>query len=476
MDLRQFIAEIERMGELEVIQDADPHLEMGAITELSAEEQGKALLFDRIKGFPEGYRIITNFISTAHRLGVAMGFPADIRNVELIRSLKDAFRDLKPIDPVYVSDGPVTENVYRDGEVDLLKFPAPRWHEYDGGRYFGTGDMVVQKHPEEGWVNVGTYRTQLHDKETVALNIAPGNHGAVIRQAYWAKGKACPVAVVLGCHPRVWIPSLLGFPWGVEEYSLAGGLLGKPLELVRGEYTGLPVPADAEMVIEGDCPPPEVDARDEGPFGEWPGYYGRGVHKEAVIKVKRIMHRNNPIILGAPPLKPPLGVSGAMRAAHVWMELEKLGIPGIKGMWNMRSGGSKLLHVIAIEQKYAGHAMQVAMAAMSGTEGARHGKFTVIVDDDIDPSDDAEVLWAIATRCDPATSIQVIRDCWSSPLEPTLTREKKASGDITNSRAIILACRPYYWKKDFPRVNRASDELRRATFNKWRRLFSRASI
>lgn len=112
------------------------------------------------------------------------------------------------------------------------------------------------------------------------------------------------------------------------------------------------------------------------------------------------------------------------------------------------------------------------MAAMAGTEGARHGKFTIIVDDDIDPSNDEEVLWAIATRCDPATSIEIIRDCWSSPLEPTLTREKKASGDITNARAIILACRPYHWKKDFPRVNRASDELRRATYQKWQRLFA----
>lgn len=190
-----------------------------------------------------------------------MGFAPDIHNVELIRSLKDAFRDLKPVDPVYVSEGPVLENTFTDSDVDLFKFPSPKWHEYDGGRYLGTGDMVIMKHPEEGWINVGAYRTQLHDKDTLALNIAPGNHGAVIRQAYWARGKPCPVAVVFGCHPRIWIPSLLGFPWGMEEYTIAGALMGKPLQLIKGSYTGLPILADAEIAIEGDCPPPEVDSR-----------------------------------------------------------------------------------------------------------------------------------------------------------------------------------------------------------------------
>lgn len=140
-----------------------------------------------------------------------MGFAPDIHNVELIRSLKDAFRDLKPVDPVYVSEGPVLENTFTDSDVDLFKFPSPKWHEYDGGRYLGTGDMVIMKHPEEGWINVGAYRTQLHDKDTLALNIAPGNHGAVIRQAYWAGGKPCPG----GCSLRVPPPDMDTFAAGI---------------------------------------------------------------------------------------------------------------------------------------------------------------------------------------------------------------------------------------------------------------------
>ena len=137
----------------------------------------------------------------------------------------------------------------------------------------------------------------------------------------------------------------------------------------------------------------------------------------------------------------------------------------------MKAGGSKYLTTISIEQKYAGHANQVAMAAMAGSEGAHFGRFIIVVDDDIDPTNDEDVLWAMATRCDPATAIQVINNCWGSPLDPLLSPEKRARGDFTNSRAVILAVRPYYWRKDFPPVSRASDELREETLKKWKALF-----
>ncbi len=473
LDLRPFLDQLKVLNELETVEGADWNLEIGTLTELCTERRGKALLFDRIKGYPPGYRVIPNLIATPRRLAAAMGFSPDIGHVDLVRAIKNKFKDLKPIPPRVQASGPVMENVFREGDLDLLKFPAPKWHEYDGGRYLGTGDMVIMKDPKDGWINAATYRTQVHDRDTLGLNIAPGNQGDIIRQAYWAQDKPCPIAVVYGIHPRVWIPAFLAFPWGVEEMGVAGALLGEPLRVITGEYTGLPIPADSEIAIEGDYLPPSAGTREEGPFAEWPGYYASGSRVQPVIKVKRIMHRNNPIINGAPPLRPPSNSCGTniMRAANIWAELERLGIPGIKGVWNMDSGGRMLLTVISIEQKYAGHAKQVAMGAMSGVEGGRHGKFTIVVDDDIDPANDEDVLWAMATRCDPATSIEVITGCWGDFLEASLSPEKRANGDITNGRAIILACRPYHWRKDFPRVNRASDELRSRTLRKWPELF-----
>lgn len=113
------------------------------------------------------------------------------------------------------------------------------------------------------------------------------------------------------------------------------------------------------------------------------------------------------------------------------------------------------------------------MVVASAGEAAFHGRFVIVVDDDIDPDNDKDVLWAVATRCDPATSIEIVTGCWSTPLDPIIDPERKARGDFTNSRAIIIACRPYHWRKDFPEVNRASDNLRTTTLKKWPQLFQK---
>ncbi len=478
MDLRDFAAKLQGIKELTIINGADWDVELGVLTEMLDERRGPALLFDKIKGYPAGYRVMSNVLATPRRMAAAMGFPADTSNVQLIYLLKEKLKSLKNLPPVEVQTGPILENVDEGDRIDMFKFPVPKWHEADGGRYIGTGDMVVTKDLNDGWINVGTYRVEVHDRNTVGLSISPGRHGQIMREAYWAQGKSCPVAVVLGSHPLVWIPAALGLPWGVCEYDMVGSLLGKPLEVIKGAYTGLPVPAEAEIVIEGDCPPPGVEAHTEGPFGEWPGYYASGARTQPVIKVKRVMYRNNPIILGSPPIKPPAGGSGSymFRAANVWRELDNLGIPGIKGVWNLRSGGSRYWAVASIEQKYAGHAKQVGMAMMCGVEGGFHGRYVVVVDDDIDPSNEEEVMWAMATRCDPGTAIQIIHDYWGTPLDPTISPEKKAVGNITSNRAIFVACRPFHWRQNFPKVNRASDELRKRTVDKWHELFSSPEI
>jgi len=476
MDLREYIAQLEDIGQLQVVEGADWDLEIGTITELMAEKGGPALLFDGIKGYPRGYRVVANLLNSPKRLGTALGMSPDLPTMELVGLLKRKFNELKPVPPVEVSQGPVLDNVREGGEVDMLQFPAPRWHEQDGGRYIGTGDMVIMRDPDGNWVNVGTYRVQLHERDTLGLYISGGHHGKLIRQKYWAQGKSCPVAVVLGAHPVMWVPAFLAFPWGSSECDAAGGLLGRPIEVIKGEYTGLPIPAYAEIAIEGECPPPEVESREEGPFGEWTGYYGSGARNEAVIKVKRIMYRSDPILLGSPPLKPPSSGSASyvFRSANLWHELEKLGIPDIRGVWHLRGGGSRYFSVISIKQRYTGHAKQVAMAAMSGPEGAYHGRFVIVVDDDIDPSNEQDVLWAMATRCDPATAIEVVRDCWSDRLDPLIHPEKKARGEFANSRAVIIACKPFHWIDDFPTVNRASPELRNRTLSKWKELFSKS--
>lgn len=267
MDLRKYIEKLEQINELKLIEQADWNLEIGTITELSAELDGPALLFDKIKGYPEGHRILTNLISKPKQWAIMLGLPTNLSNIELVRLIKEKFKELKPIPPIEVSNGPILENVQEGEAVDMFSFPTPKWHEYDGGRYIGTGDMVIVRDPDANWVNVGTYRVQIHNKNTLGLYITPGHHGRLIREQYWARGKSCPVAVVFGAHPLVWFPASLSLPWGSSEYDTAGGFLGEPLKVVKGGYTGLPIPAYAEIAIEGECPPPDVESKEEGPFG-----------------------------------------------------------------------------------------------------------------------------------------------------------------------------------------------------------------
>lgn len=471
--MREYIEKIKAVEELRVIEEADWNLEIGALTEIVGERDGPALLFDKIKGYPQGYRILTNFLNNTKQISAAFGLSPGLSTLALLESVKKKFAESKPIPPKEVSSGPVLENVQEGADVDMFRFPTPQWHELDGGRYIGTGCMVIMRDPVENWVNAGTYRIQIHDRDTLGSHISPGHQGRLIRENYWAKGKSCPVVVVFGIHPLIWVPSALAIPWGSPELDIAGGLLGKPIEVIKGEYTGLPIPCDAEIAIEGECPPIESESRKEGPFGEWTGYYASGARNSPVIKVKRVLHRNAPIILGAPPLKPPAsGFSTYFwRSISVWQELEKMGLYGIRGVWHLRSGGGRYFTVISLEQRYAGHAKQVATAALSTPEGAYHGRFVIVVDEDIDPTNEGDVLWAVGTRCDPATSIEIIKDCWSTPLDPLLPPDKRREKNFTNSRAIINACRPYHWKDQFPVVNRASNELREGVLEKWKDLF-----
>lgn len=239
MDLRKFIGQLQESRQLKTVENADWDLEIGTITELFDERSGLALLFDQIKGYPRGFRVATNLTATPKRQAIAFGLPDDLPPPEVVRLIKQRLSSLQTIPPVVVEEAPVLENVQEGTEIDMLKFPVPKWHEYDGGRYIGTADMVITRDPKDGWVNMGTYRIQLHDHQTLGWYTSPGQHASLMREAYWAQGKACPVAVVFGAHPLVWMPSFLTHPWGCSELDVVGGLFGHPLEVIKGKYTRL---------------------------------------------------------------------------------------------------------------------------------------------------------------------------------------------------------------------------------------------
>ncbi len=474
-DLREFIDGVRALGDVKEIHGAHWELEIGALTEIFASRENfPLLLFDRIPGHPPSYRVASNLLNHPRRVALAAGLSPDLTKREMILRWKEILKTIRPLAPQSVRSGPVLENRRSGASVDMTLFPTPRWHELDGGRYLGTACCVIAADPDTGWVNVGIYRVQLHDEKTLGLYISPGHHARIIREKYWARGKACPVAVTFGQDPLLWLAAGQSVAYGMSEYDYAGGLRQAPVEVIRGEVTGLPIPATAEIAIEGEVPSPKEESRVEGPFGEWPGYYAHGAREEPIIRVRALYFRNDPILAGAPPLKPPILTFGVpIGAAAIWNYLDKADVPDVCGVWcfigGSAPGGGAPFIVVSIKQRYPGHAQQAGIAALGCRAGNYHGRFIVVVDDDIDPSDLGEVTWAVATRCDPKTAISIIDNCWSTPLDPAMPPDKKDVGDFTNSRAIINACRPYAWKDRFPPVNALSPELRKRVSEKWKK-------
>lgn len=471
-DLREFIDQVQELGELKVVEGANWEWEMGAITYYMAEQPNPpALLFDKVKGYPPGFRVFTIPCSTQKRLALSCEQPVNLDRLELVRALRDKMsQHYKSVPPVVVKKGPVMENIDTGDEVDLFKFPTPQWQPLDGGRYIGTGDTVITKDPDEGWVNVGVYRIQIHDKTTATIFMEPGRHANIIRRKYWARGQSCPVAVTLGGDLLHFNIGTTRIPWGVSEYDYTGWFRGEPMDVIKGPITGLPIPAHAEIVLEGEMVPPEVETRVEGPFSEYTGHYSPA-RPEPVFRVKSVMYRNDPIILGALPYYAagvPYVPNYLWRAAHVWEELDRI-VPGVKGVWIPTEFGSNRAVVISLEQKYGGHAQQAALAALA-VRGYMQ-RYVIVVDDDVDPTNLNEVLWAMSYRAEPE-EFEIIRGFWGGTLDPRLSPEKRAAGDFTLSSAIILAVKPYRWMKDFPVSVKPSLELREKVKRKWdRKLF-----
>jgi len=464
-DLRDWMKQVEALGELRHISGAHVDDDIGPIAEISERSlKGPAVLFDGIQSFEPSRRILINPISSLNRVALTVGFPLNLTKADYCDLWLDKTRSLKPTPPRVVTDGPVLENTQSGANVDLHGFPTPIWHSGDGGRYIGTGCVVISRDPDGGWVNLGTYRVMVVDKNHVTIYAAPGKHMAIVRDKLFAQGKSMPVAISLGHDPTLLLGGSTPLPYGESEYDYVGGLKGQAVDILHGDYTGLPIPAHSELVLEGEissemCP--------EGPFGEWPGYYASGERTEFVTTIHRVHYRNNPIMIGTPPTKPPTGVGTAMgtiRAARVRDEIRKAGIPDVKHVW-FHEFGSRFFLAVSIKQRYAGHAAQVGHVATMCQGAAYMGRYVVVVDDDIDVYDSMDVLWAMCTRSDPVRDINIIPRAWSDELDPMVAR---GAGDAPfNSRAIIDATWPWEWRHEIPKVIALTPEERAATMAKW---------
>jgi 4-hydroxy-3-polyprenylbenzoate decarboxylase len=439
-DLRDFIAKCEEEGQLHrITAEVDWDLELSHIAKLNEEKKGPALLFENVKDYD--WPIITSTCTTTERLAIIMGMPKETPLVELMRHWVEI--GSRKIPPKLLDTGPCKENKIMGDDVDLFKFPVPKFFPMDGGRYFGTAHCVITKDPDSDWVNIGTYRLQLHEKNILGTQFIKGKHSDIMLKKYQAMGKPMPVAVVVGADPIMFVMGGARFSAFESEYDLAGSIRGEPIEVVKCETNDLIVPAGAEIVVEG-----EVDAEkfmDEGPFGEYTGYYsGVGADPRNFIKVKCITHRNNPIFMSTTVGRAVTDTHMCLALAYgstLWQQLTDMRIPGIKAVYCPPEAAGRFIAIISVKQMYPGHANQILTAAVSTEMGAYGLKTVIVVDEDIDPWDISRVLYALAFRMQPNRA-QIIERGRSTPLDPSLPIDQR----WITGRLLLDATIPYDWE------------------------------
>ena len=384
-DMREFVEFLEKKNDLVHITDeVDPEWEINGITRVGLQNHAPALVFDNIKG--ADYPLVTNLLGTDRRFLWALGIDKWSQfNNEWIR------RTEKPVPPRMVKDAPCHEVVIEGKDIDLNRICNVKWHQYDGGPFPGTLSVSVTKDPDTGVLNAGIYRMGTLDKNLLGWGAPEYTHGRQHYMKYERRGEVMPMAVITGYDPTVFIVSCTRTPPGIDEFQIAGGLRGEPLDMVMCQTIPIAVPATCEFVFEGIVRP--HDRRIEGGFGEYTGHYGEA-RSNPVFEVQRITTRKKPLYLGAReqwyPSESALAV-GKSSQAEAFRTVRSV----VPGVLDMRCDVTYEC-IVQIDKLFAGHAQQV-IDAVWGATYARY-KHVIVVDKDIDLWDYDSVHWALSTR------------------------------------------------------------------------------
>ncbi len=445
-DLRSFIDRLEEENQLKRIKkEVDWNLELSHVAKLNEERQGggTALLFENIKDYPD-HRVFISALTAKERLALALDMPQGTSLMNLSEEWVNRIGGgLVP--PNVLRTGPTKENVLLGEDADITKIPAPWFYPGDGGRYFGTAGYLITRNLKTGRLNLGTYRAMVGDKHELCIYMIKAKDGDIDFRDYQEAGIPMPVAYVSGADPTLFLCGSTLFGLDESEYDVAGALRGKPVDVVKAETSDLLVPAAAEWVVEGEI---TGAVRSEGPFGEYTGHYsGKGDEPQFYIDVKAITHRNDPILWSTTVGRPTTDTHMVMsvnRTASLWHDLRRMQIPGIKAVYGPPASAGRMLVIISLKQMYHGHSTQVGLAAFASTTGNYGLKTVILVDDDIDPENMDQVMYALSFKYQPEFGTQILHRGRSTPLDPSLPRSNR----FMTSRVIIDCTTPYEWGED----------------------------
>jgi 4-hydroxy-3-polyprenylbenzoate decarboxylase len=417
-DLRDFIGQLEAMGELRRITvEVDPKLEMTEICDRVLRAGGPAILFERPKG--SAMPVLANLFGTPRRVALGMGeestealrevgrLLAYLKEPEPPRGLRDAWEKLPVLKqvlnmaPKVVSSAPCQEVVWEGSDVDLSRLPVQTCWPGDAGPLITWG-LVVTRGPNKARQNLGIYRQQVIAPNKVIMRWLAHRGGALDFRDHCEKnpGQPFPVAVLIGADPATILGAVTPVPDSLSEYQFAGLLRGAKTELVKCLGSDLQVPASSEIVLEGFIAPGEMAP--EGPFGDHTGYYNE-VAEFPVFTVERITMRRDPIYhstyTGKPPDEPAmLGVA----LNEVFVPLLQKQFPEITDFYLPPEGCSYRLAVVSMKKQYPGHAKRVMFGIWSFLRQFMYTKLILVTDDDVNIRDWKEVIWALTTRVDAA--------------------------------------------------------------------------
>lgn len=382
------------------------------VAELAARGRHPLLVCESIEGLAAP--LVTNLFASRERIGRMFGVAPD--------ALFDAYqqRANAPLAPRIVTSGAVLDCVTEGDAVDLAQLPMIRHFESDRGPYV-TNAVIVAEDPVTGIANLSYHRSMRHARNALATSLHSRGHLWRMLQTAKARGEALPVAMVIGAHPFFMLAASARVPFGVDERTIAGGLFGAPLELVRTPRYGIGVPANAEFVLEGSIDP---DAwAEEGPFGEFTGYSSdRSTNN--VLCVDTVMCRRDAWLVDVVggPYAEHLTLARLPREAEMSEKL-KARFPAVKAL-HYPNSGTHFHCYVSLEQSRDGEARQIMLALLGWDP---YLKNVVAVDSDIDIASDEQVLWAIATHFQPHRDLFVVDGLPGSPLDPSSTAQGTTS-------------------------------------------------
>lgn len=382
-----------------------------------------------LKGEISPFPIVTNTYASRERCALALGLSPDQSKLPL--SLEYARREARRIPPLVVdkAEAPVKEVVKVGEDVDLRDFPIVRHHYMDPAPYV---DMTpVMRDPETGAYNTAFLRTMYKGPRKLGLHMSPRHNWQIVRKNE-AQGLPTPVAIVVSHHPAYHIGALNVSPFGSDDYEIIGSIMDEPLRLTASETWGdsFMVPADAEIVIEGEVIPGAREV--EGPFGEFPGTFGPQ-RVRWVIDVKSVTHRKDAIYQDIFVGHKDTWVLGAVPKEGTLFNRIKGVVPTVRGVHLPDSGAGRFNCYISIDKKVNGETKQAALIALGECDFVKH---VIVVDGDIDPFNEGEVMWAFATRVQADQDVDILKNLKGNTLDPSQTDE------ITTAKMVVDATKP----------------------------------